>query len=68
MYKCIYRTIKSKKQARRFRKAMTREEKIFGKRRYYGGTIFESILFAFIGSMLLEDILRIFIVEKLNWV
>ena len=28
MYKCIYRTIKSKKQARRFRKAMTREEKI----------------------------------------
>ena len=28
MYKCIYRTIKSKKQASRFRKAMTREEKI----------------------------------------
>ena len=28
MYKCIYRTIKSKKQARRFRKTMTREEKI----------------------------------------
>ena len=28
MYKCIYRTIKSKKQARRFRKAMTREEGI----------------------------------------
>lgn len=28
MYKCIYRTIRSKKHARRFRKAMTREEKI----------------------------------------
>ena len=28
MYKCIYRTIGSKKHARRFRKAMTREEKI----------------------------------------
>ena len=33
MYKCIYRTIKSKKQARRFRKAMTREERILW--RYY---------------------------------
>ena len=28
MYKCIYRTIRSKEHARRFRKAMTREEKI----------------------------------------
>ena len=28
MYKCIYRTIRSKKHARCFRKAMTREEKI----------------------------------------
>lgn len=28
MYKCIYRKIRSKKHARRFRKAMTREEKI----------------------------------------
>ena len=28
MYKCIYRTIRSKKHARRFRKAMAREEKI----------------------------------------
>ncbi len=28
MYKCIYRTIRSKKHARRFRKAMTREEKM----------------------------------------
>ena len=28
VYKCIYRTIRSKEHARRFRKAMTREEKI----------------------------------------
>ena len=33
MYKFIYRTIKSKKQARRFRKTMTREERILW--RYY---------------------------------